>query len=58
LDRRLGGTQSRSGRGVEEKNSQPPPEVAATTNVSEGLTAVFFKIEEHFSEFRQEFLAG
>jgi hypothetical protein len=25
LDRRLGGTQSRSGRGSEEKNSQPPP---------------------------------
>jgi hypothetical protein len=25
LDRRLGGPQSRSGRGVEEKNSQPPP---------------------------------
>jgi hypothetical protein len=25
LDRRLGGTQSRSGRSVEEKNSQPPP---------------------------------
>jgi hypothetical protein len=24
LDRRLGGSQSRSGRGVEEKNSQPP----------------------------------
>jgi hypothetical protein len=26
LDRRLGGPQSRSGRGGEEKNSQPPPE--------------------------------
>jgi hypothetical protein len=25
LYRRLGGTQSRSGRGGEEKNSQPPP---------------------------------
>jgi len=25
LDRRLGGPQSRSGRGDEEKNSQPPP---------------------------------
>jgi len=25
LDRRLGGTQSCSGRGGEEKNSQPPP---------------------------------
>jgi hypothetical protein len=25
LDRRLGESQSRSGRGVEEKNSQPPP---------------------------------
>jgi len=25
LDRRLGGPQSRSGRGGEEKNSQPPP---------------------------------
>jgi len=26
LDRRLGGPQSRSGRGGEGKNSQPPPE--------------------------------
>jgi hypothetical protein len=25
LDRRVGGHQSRSGRGGEEKNSQPPP---------------------------------
>jgi len=25
VDRRLGGTQSRHGRGGEEKNSQPPP---------------------------------
>jgi hypothetical protein len=25
LNRRLGGPQSRSGHGVEEKNSQPPP---------------------------------
>jgi hypothetical protein len=25
LDRRFGGVQSRSGRGGEEKNSQPPP---------------------------------
>jgi hypothetical protein len=25
LDRRLGGPQSRSGRGGEEKNTQPPP---------------------------------
>jgi hypothetical protein len=27
LDRRLAGPQSRSGRGGEEKNSQPPPEI-------------------------------
>jgi hypothetical protein len=27
LDRRLSGPQSRSGRGGEEKNSQPPPEI-------------------------------
>jgi len=27
LDRRLGGPQSHSGRGGEEKNSQPPPEI-------------------------------
>jgi hypothetical protein len=27
LDRRLGGPQSRSERGGEEKNSQPPPEI-------------------------------
>jgi len=29
LDRRLGGLQSRSGRGGEEKNFQPPPEIEA-----------------------------
>jgi hypothetical protein len=27
LDRKLGGPQSRSGRGGEEKNSQPPPRI-------------------------------
>jgi hypothetical protein len=27
LDRRMGGSQSRSGRGGEEKNSHPPPEI-------------------------------
>jgi hypothetical protein len=27
MDRRLGGPQSRSGRGGEEKNSQPPPRI-------------------------------
>jgi hypothetical protein len=27
LDRRLGGPQSRSGRGGEEKNPQPPPAI-------------------------------
>jgi hypothetical protein len=27
LDRRLRGSQRRSGRGGEEKNSQPPPEI-------------------------------
>jgi len=27
LDRRLGGTQGRSGHGGEEKNFQPPPEI-------------------------------
>jgi hypothetical protein len=27
LDMRLGGSQNRSGRGCEEKNSQPPPEI-------------------------------
>jgi hypothetical protein len=30
LDRRLGGPQSRSGNGVEEKNSQPPPGIEYT----------------------------
>jgi len=28
LDRRLGGPQSRSGHGGEEKNSQPPPRMS------------------------------
>jgi hypothetical protein len=32
LDRRLGGSQSRSGRGGEEKNSQPPPGVNTSVN--------------------------
>jgi hypothetical protein len=31
LDRRLGGPQNRSGHGVEEKNSQPPPEIELRT---------------------------
>jgi hypothetical protein len=34
LDRRLGGPQSRSGRGGEEKNSQPPPGLETSVWVS------------------------
>jgi hypothetical protein len=33
LDRRLGGPQSRSGRGGEEKNSQPPPAMEPRTPI-------------------------
>jgi hypothetical protein len=35
LVRRLGGPQSRSGRGGEEKNSQPPPEIEPSAILTE-----------------------
>jgi hypothetical protein len=35
LDRRLSGPQSRSGRGGEEKNSQPPPRIMPHEKISE-----------------------
>jgi hypothetical protein len=38
LDRRLGGTQSRSGRGGEEKNSQPPAYLTVITEGEENNT--------------------
>jgi hypothetical protein len=41
LDRRLGGPQSRSGYGVEEKNSQPPPGIEPRSYIDESVTSLF-----------------
>jgi len=49
LVRRLGGHQSRSGRGVEEKNSQPPPGIEqrrSSGDQSPILPSVYIKIIE------------
>jgi len=43
LDRRLGGPQSRSGRGGEEKNSQPPPGKEPWINLSFIISTTFPK---------------
>jgi hypothetical protein len=39
LDRRLGGTQSRSEHGVEEKNSQPQPGIELRTPIIQPVTS-------------------
>jgi hypothetical protein len=47
LDRRLGGPQSRSGRGGEEKNSQPPPGIEPQ-NPDRPARGTVFKIQTQF----------
>jgi hypothetical protein len=52
LDRRLGGPQSRSGRGGEEKNSQPPPnteiyEKLKPDCIIEGITTYRKGLKDH-----------
>jgi hypothetical protein len=61
LDRRLGGLQSRSGHGVEEKNSQSPPgiELLIIQSVAQRYTTelspiVFSTADAIFNGMRQE----
>jgi hypothetical protein len=51
LDRRLGGPQSRSGRGDEEENSQPPPEIEPliVQTVAQRCTAELSRLLEIFT---------
>jgi hypothetical protein len=44
LDRRLGGPQSRSGRGGEEKNSQPPPREPNSSHLIYSLVTILTEL--------------
>jgi hypothetical protein len=46
-DRRLGGPQSHSGRGSEEKSSQPPPEIEPQ-NPERPVRGTVFKIQTQY----------
>jgi hypothetical protein len=50
LDRRLGGPQSRSGRGVKEKNSQPPP------RESNPRTPIVQPVAQRYTDLIQEWM--
>jgi hypothetical protein len=50
LDRRLGGPQSRSGRGGEEKNSQPPPGIEPQNPDRPARSPALHRLSYHGSE--------
>jgi hypothetical protein len=52
LDRRLGGSQSRYGRGGEEKNSQPPPGIKTQNQdrPARSLVAILTELSRLFSD--------
>jgi hypothetical protein len=49
LDRRLGGPQSRSERGCEEKNSQPPPGIELHNPVRPVRSPALYRLSYHGS---------
>jgi hypothetical protein len=49
LDRRLGGPQSRSGHGDEEKNSQPPPGIEPKNPDLPGRSPALYRLSYHGS---------
>jgi hypothetical protein len=49
LDRRLGGPQSRSGRGGEEKNSQPPPGIETWNPDRPARSPALYRLSYHGS---------
>jgi hypothetical protein len=48
LDRRLGGPQSRSGRGGEEKNSQPPPGIEPLNPDRPARNPALYRLSYHY----------
>jgi hypothetical protein len=50
LDRRLGGPQGRSGRGGEEKNSQPPPGIEPYNPDRPVRSPALYRLSYHGSE--------
>jgi hypothetical protein len=50
LDRRLGGPQSRSGRGGEEKNSQPPPGIEPQNPDRPARSPALYRLNYHGSK--------
>jgi hypothetical protein len=53
LGRRLGGSQSRSGRGGEEKNSQPPPGIEPQDPGRPARSSALYRLSYHGSYFVQ-----
>jgi hypothetical protein len=49
MDRRLGGPQSRSGRGGEEKNSQPSPEIELYNLYRPARSPALYRLSYHGS---------
>jgi hypothetical protein len=49
LNRRLGGSQSRSGRGGEEKNSQPPPGIEPYNSDRPGRSPELYRLSYYGS---------
>jgi hypothetical protein len=54
LDRRLGGPQSRSGRGGEEKNSQPPPGIEPYNPDRPARSSALYRLSYHGSALKYE----
>jgi hypothetical protein len=52
LDRRVGGPQSRSGHGGEEKNSQPPPEIEPQNPDLPVRSPALYRLSYHGSPLR------
>jgi hypothetical protein len=54
LDRRLGGLQSRSGHGVEEKNSQPPPGIEPRSSDRPARNQSLYRLRYRGSELQKD----
>jgi hypothetical protein len=58
LDRRLGGSQSLSGRGGEEKNSQPPPGIEPYNPDRPARSPALYRLSYHGSHPKKEHLVS
>jgi hypothetical protein len=54
VDRRLGGPQSRSGRGGEEKNSKPPPGIEPKNPDRPAHSPELYRLSYHGSSYERK----